>query len=47
MLSNENLILALPKGRILKEVMPLVRGAGIEPEAAFDDDGARQLSFAS
>ena len=37
MSSNEKIVLALPKGRILKEVMPLVRAAGIEPEAAFDD----------
>jgi ATP phosphoribosyltransferase len=43
--AKEKLVLALPKGRILKEVMPLVRTAGIEPEAAFDDDGARQLRF--
>ena len=43
--SNEKLVLALPKGRILKEVMPVVRGAGIEPEPAFDDAGARQLRF--
>ena len=42
---NEKLVLALPKGRILEEVMPLVRRAGIEPEAAFDDSGARQLRF--
>jgi ATP phosphoribosyltransferase len=42
---NEKLVLALPKGRILKEVMPMVRSAGIEPEAAFDDDSARQLRF--
>ncbi len=47
MLANNKLILALPKGRILKEVMPLVRKAGIEPEAAFDDPDARQLSFAT
>lgn len=39
------LIMALPKGRILDEVMPLVRKAGIEPEAAFDDEDARQLRF--
>ena len=45
MLRNEKLVLALPKGRILKEVMPMVRRAGIEPEAAFDDDSARQLRF--
>jgi len=43
--SNEKLVLALPKGRILKEVMPVVRGAGIEPEPAFDDVDARQLRF--
>lgn len=47
MLANDKLILALPKGRILDEVMPLVRKAGIEPEAAFDDADARQLSFAT
>jgi len=44
---NEKLVLALPKGRILKEVMPMVRHAGIEPEAAFDDDSARQLRFST
>jgi len=43
--ANEKIVLALPKGRILKEVMPLVRAAGIEPEAAFDDKDARQLRF--
>ncbi len=42
-----NLILALPKGRILAEVMPLVRRAGIEPEPAFDDEAARKLRFAT
>lgn len=45
MSANENIVIALPKGRILKEVMPLVRAAGIEPEPAFDDSGARQLRF--
>jgi len=43
----EPLILALPKGRILKELSPLLRAAGIEPEAAFDDDDARQLRFST
>ncbi len=47
MLRNEKLVLALPKGRILKEVMPLVRHAGIEPEPAFDDEKARQLRFST
>ena len=45
--AKEKMVLALPKGRILKEVMPLVRAAGIEPEPAFDDGSARQLRFAS
>lgn len=45
MAANEKLVLALPKGRILKEVMPLVRHAGIEPEAAFDDPSSRLLRF--
>ncbi len=44
-LANEKLVLALPKGRILKEVMPLVHHVGIRPEAAFDDEGSRQLRF--
>jgi ATP phosphoribosyltransferase len=45
--AKEPLVLALPKGRILDEAMPLVRAAGIEPEAAFDDPGSRQLRFAT
>lgn len=45
MTPNEKLVLALPKGRILEEVMPLVRGAGIEPEPAFDDSRDRRLRF--
>ena len=45
--AKEKLVLALSKGRILKEVMPLVRAAGIEPEPAFEDDSARQLRFAT
>jgi ATP phosphoribosyltransferase len=44
---NESLVLALPKGRILGEVMPLVRRAGIEIEAAFANDESRQLRFAT
>ena len=43
--TNEALVLALPKGRILKEVMPLVRQVGIEPEPAFDDPDSRLLQF--
>ena len=45
--ANETLVLALPKGRILNQLLPLLRHAGIEPEAAFVDEGARQLRFAT
>lgn len=41
------MILALPKGRILDEAMPLVRAAGIIPEPAFDDPSSRLLRFAT
>lgn len=44
---TETLIIALPKGRILDEAMPLIRGVGIEPEPAFDDPHSRQLRFAT
>ncbi|MCA1940689.1 MAG: ATP phosphoribosyltransferase [Caenispirillum bisanense] len=44
-MGRESLVIALPKGRILEECMPLVRAVGIEPEAAFDDPKSRQLRF--
>ncbi len=45
--ANDPIVLALPKGRILKEVAPLLARAGIEPEAAFADEESRQLHFAT
>jgi ATP phosphoribosyltransferase len=42
---NETLVLALPRGRILDEVTPLLKRAGIAIEPAFDDPDARQLRF--
>lgn len=42
---TDKLILALPKGRILGEVLPLLERAGIEPEAAFSDPESRKLRF--
>lgn len=42
---SDKLILAVPKGRILKELMPLLAKCGIEPEAAFSDPGSRLLQF--
>ena len=41
------LILALPKGRILKEALPLIAAAGIQPESAFTDEASRALKFAT
>lgn len=45
MSAADSLVLAVPKGRILSEVVPLLARAGIEPEAAFADDAERQLRF--
>ena len=42
---SDAVVLALPRGRILNEVMPLVRRAGIEPEADFDNPKSRKLLF--
>ena len=43
--ANDNLVMAIPKGRILSELEPLMTAAGIEPEAAFYDEASRQLRF--
>jgi len=40
-----NLTLAVPKGRILKEALPLLARAGIEPETKFNDKRDRRLIF--
>ena len=45
MRANQSLVLAVPKGRILKELTPLLARVGIEPESAFIDPAARQLQF--
>ncbi|WP_374656229.1 ATP phosphoribosyltransferase [Dongia sp.] len=42
---SEIFVLALPKGRILKEVLPVLKRAGIEPEAEFADENSRALRF--
>ena len=41
------LIIAVPKGRILDEALPLLARAGIEPEAEFHDKKSRALKFAT
>ena len=39
------IIIAVPKGRILAEAVPLLERAGIVPEAAFGDEESRALRF--
>ena len=41
------LIIALPKGRILKEALPLLARIGIVPEADFTDENSRKLTIAT
>ncbi len=41
------IVIALPKGRILKEALPLLSAAGIEPEPAFGDENSRALRFST
>jgi ATP phosphoribosyltransferase len=43
----ENIIFAIPKGRILQEALPLLAQAGIIPEPAFGDGESRALKFAT
>jgi ATP phosphoribosyltransferase len=45
--TEARLIMALPNGRILTEVMPLLRRVGVEPEPAFADPDSRRLRFAT
>ena len=47
MSANEALILAVPKGRILGELLPVLHRAGIRPDATFADDDSRRLRFAT
>ena len=42
---NEPLVIAVPKGRILDELRPILLRVGLEPEAAFDDGAHRGLRF--
>ena len=46
-MSLDPLVIAVPKGRILEEALPIIRAAGIEPEAAFGDEHSRKLMFAT
>ncbi len=41
------IIIAVPKGRILAEALPLLAAVGIIPEDAFADEDSRALSFST
>ena len=45
--ASENLVLALPKGRILKAIRPILKAAGMEPEEGFFDEHDRRLRFST
>jgi ATP phosphoribosyltransferase len=44
---RDTIVIAVPKGRILKEALPLLARAGVVPEAAFGDEDSRALRFAT
>ncbi len=43
----EPIIIAVPKGRILDEALPLLAAVGVEPEPAFADPASRALRFST
>ena len=45
--ANEGIVLAVPKGRILGELRPLLSKIGIEPESGFADESDRRLRFST
>ena len=45
--ADDGLRFAMPRGRILDELMPLLGQAGIAPEASFSDERERKLQFAT
>jgi ATP phosphoribosyltransferase len=46
-MSDNNIILALPKGRILEEFRPLLTRVGITPEPDFENEDSRKLQFST
>lgn len=45
--TDARLVIAVPKGRILGEALPVLAAAGIVPEPAFGDEDSRALRFAT
>ena len=44
---TQDTIIAVPKGRLLEEALPLLERAGIKPEAGFSDESSRALRFST
>ena len=44
-MNDKNIIIALPKGRILKQVLPIFDKIGITPEKSFFNENDRKLKF--
>ena len=42
---SEPVVIAVPKGRILRELRPLLDRVGLKPSAVFDDENSRDLRF--
>jgi len=47
MRNKDKIILALPKGRILEDTLPIVEAAGIKLDDSFFDKSCRELSFST
>ena len=45
MINNEDLIIAIPKGRVLRETLPILKSIGIIPECGFFNKEVRKLQF--
>ena len=45
--NNDEIILAIPKGRILGELMPILKKINISPEENFFDESSRKLMFST
>ena len=44
-INGKDIIIALPKGRILKQVLPILNKIGVIPEKSFFNEKDRKLKF--
>ena len=44
---SDKLVIALPKGRIIKQVLPILARVGLKPEDGFEDVDDRRIRFAT